>query len=319
MFLRTPKALSYDPTPSPSPCFREMDLSQVVPMKSRRASAILLLAMIVTGSICSAQTVAKRAPDFSLTISTPKSTIPSRGKKTYVPIHVLQKNTSQHTINIGRSSNPAFWYQMTVLLDGNPAPHTELYKRLTAPPAPNAPVIMDFFSVKLKPGKTRDLGVSLSDYYDFSTPGQYQITFARGTDPGQPDNVMVYSNTITVTVLPAPESNNTSPSPNASGITPASTNSQSFTPTNSTTFSPSQAEQPASFPSHQRKSLSRPSRSASKQTPRPRRPIPPCIAYRSRSPTSRPVSLSTDSTPNRKTCTTWSSRATEQPCTRLRP
>jgi hypothetical protein len=35
-------------------------------------------------------------------------------------------------------------------------------------------------------------------------PGKYSITFSKGTNPGQPNNIVVKSNTITITVV-APE------------------------------------------------------------------------------------------------------------------
>ncbi|HTW45929.1 MAG TPA: hypothetical protein VMD58_10315 [Acidobacteriaceae bacterium] len=122
--------------------------------------------------------------------------------------------------------NPAFWYKMDVILDGSPAPFTKLYTRLHEKRDPNAPVIFDSFLGTLKPGQSQNFSVTVSDYFDFSTPGHYEITFSRGTDPGQPDNAVVQSNTITITVIPAntpaPESTNPSPFPNASETTPSS-------------------------------------------------------------------------------------------------
>ncbi len=54
----------------------------------------------------------------------------------------------------------------------------------------------------IQPGHAQTFHVELSLYFDFGTPGKYEITFSRGTDPGQPDNVDVKSNTVTLTVLP---------------------------------------------------------------------------------------------------------------------
>jgi hypothetical protein len=174
-------------------------------MKNRRASTILLLTIIVTGSGYAAPSVSKHEPDFSLTISTDKSTITAQDNPG-VLVDVKEKNISDHIVNIGREGGPERWYRMTVLLDGSPAKLTAEGKEslLPKPYNPNVPLVGSVFFGTLKPGKTRDFEVPLSLYFDFSTPGDYEITFARGTDPGQPDNVEVKSNTITVTVV-APE------------------------------------------------------------------------------------------------------------------
>ncbi|MFZ0662173.1 MAG: hypothetical protein WAM66_05730 [Acidobacteriaceae bacterium] len=161
---------------------------------------VLFLTAQVGRGITPAQ---KHQPDFSLTISTGEETARAQGKQTYVGVNVTEKNTSPHTINIGRPANPADWYQMAVLFDGSPAPFTNFYKQLHQKRDPNAPIIADSFLGTLQPGKSRNFGVALSAYLDFSNPGTYEITFSRGTNPGQPDNVDVKSNTITITVLPA--------------------------------------------------------------------------------------------------------------------
>ena len=55
----------------------------------------------------------------------------------------------------------------------------------------------------LDPGESKTFHIVLTDYFDMSQPGYYEISFSRGTDQGMADNVEVKSNTLTVTVLPA--------------------------------------------------------------------------------------------------------------------
>ena len=94
---------------------------------------------------------------------------------------------------------------MSVLHDGNPVPFTNEYIQDHSPQKydPSVPVTISPYTGTLNPGKIQDFEVLLSEIYDLSAPGKYEITFSRGTDPGRPDNVDVKSNTITITVLPA--------------------------------------------------------------------------------------------------------------------
>jgi hypothetical protein len=54
---------------------------------------------------------------------------------------------------------------------------------------------------QLEPGKTITQGARINNAYKFDHPGNYTIQVSR-TVPGSPT---VYSNTITITVLPKPE------------------------------------------------------------------------------------------------------------------
>jgi hypothetical protein len=93
---------------------------------------------------------------------------------------------------------------MAVLCGGKPAPITEVYRRILS--TKDKPFVSFDGSIALstiEPGRTHTFYMPLTRFFDLSAPGKYKVTFSRGTDPGQPDNVNVKSNTITITVLPA--------------------------------------------------------------------------------------------------------------------
>jgi len=223
-------------------------------MNKKQVPAIFFLVLAGVGTSQAAQPAGKHAPDFTLTISTKEETVTSQNHMN-IGVNVEEKNISNHIISVGRPSDPARWYAMSVLLDLNPAPFTTEGKRSIAPKPydPNAPVTMDSFLGTLKPGQIQSFAVSLTAYFDLSSSGQYEITFSRGTDPGQPDNVVVQSNTITITVLPAgapsPESGSTSPPPNAPGVfsTPSSATGQPPRPIGSGTLHPNPSASTAEY------------------------------------------------------------------------
>jgi uncharacterized membrane protein len=96
---------------------------------------------------------------------------------------------------------------MNVLLDGHPAPITEMYRRFLAPKKQDSDVPFVYSGSgaveTINPGESRTFEITLNAFFDMSAPGKYEITFSSGTDPQQrPDDVEVKSNTITITVLP---------------------------------------------------------------------------------------------------------------------
>lgn len=155
------------------------------------------------------------APEFVLRISPSQSVIPvSKVTQTVFSlgeylrrfaIEVEEANISSHTINIGTSSSdPGDWYEMKVLLDGEPAPLTkEYYAHLHPQPHPESGNRILAFgsggSMPLEPGKTAQFRIPITDYFDMSKPGEYEITFSQGPERGQP--IEILSNTTTVTVV----------------------------------------------------------------------------------------------------------------------
>jgi len=164
--------------------------------------ATLLLGVPLIGSSPALTQTAKHKPDFTLRISTEDRTVPAQ-KNTDIWVKVKESNISDHPVDAGRTNQPADWYKMVALLDGRPAPKTELYRQILTPAKEGAPLTFSWAFWTIKPGHTQTFDVELSLYFDFSAPGKYAVTFIRGTNPGQPDNVDVKSNTITFIVLPA--------------------------------------------------------------------------------------------------------------------
>jgi len=170
----------------------------------KRLFIVLFAALVFVGSSNAAQPPKKHAPDFKLTISAEDETVKAQ-KDMDISVSVEERNISRHAVNAGRPGNPAVWYTMSVMLDGNPAPITELYREILAPKKydPNVIPTAGGFAYTIKPGESQKFEVPLTAFFDLTAPGRYEITFSRGTDPGQPDNVDVNSNPITITVLPA--------------------------------------------------------------------------------------------------------------------
>jgi hypothetical protein len=164
--------------------------------------AILLAGLTLVGSGNAAPPTGKHKPDFTLTISTEDATVKAQ-RDLEISVSVEEKNITRHSIEAGRTGNPGEWYGMSVMLDGHPAPIKELYREIITPKKrdPNAHVTISGAVWTIKPGKSMTFEVPLTAYFDISAPGKYEITFTRGTNPGQPNNVDVKSNTITITVL----------------------------------------------------------------------------------------------------------------------
>src|SRR5208283_2774269 len=105
----------------------------------------------------------KHAPDFTLTLSTAKETMPALRSADRLTIDVEEKNISQHPVNIGRSE-PGLWYQMSVLRNGLPAETTEEYRRITNPnpnPDPNRQISGSIMMGMLDPGESQTFHIVL--------------------------------------------------------------------------------------------------------------------------------------------------------------
>ena len=174
-------------------------------MKNRCLVIILVGLTLIWSGNAMPQT-GKHDPDFALTISTEEDTVKSQ-RDMDISVIVKETNISRHTINAGRLKEPGDWYTMSVALNGQPAPITEMYREILTPKrADPDPDVADTFGgllYSIKPGESQTFKVPLTAYFDLSTPGRYEITFARGTERGRPVSVDVKSNTITITVLPA--------------------------------------------------------------------------------------------------------------------
>jgi len=167
-------------------------------------AAAIVVGLIPVQSSVAASKPHKHKPDFSLILSTDNVVVESH-KDMDIEIDVKETNVSHHKVNVGRLvEEPGAWYSMRVLLNGRPVPTTAVYRDMLAPkkPDPNAPVEFNPIPGVLPPRKSKTFEIPLSRYFDMSTPGTYEITFWRGTDEGQADNLDVQSNTISITVIP---------------------------------------------------------------------------------------------------------------------
>jgi hypothetical protein len=116
---------------------------------------------------------------------------------------VKEKNMTDHPIDTSRPSDSCLRYRMEILRDGVQVQKTESMLLSETPPKGPHNEIGPFFSI-LKPGEVVQFEVPVSECYDMTVPGSYQITFTWESDPSQPDkNVQARSNTITIAVLPA--------------------------------------------------------------------------------------------------------------------
>jgi hypothetical protein len=157
------------------------------------------------------------APELTLRISPSQSvisvskvsqTVFSLGEyTTRFAIEVEETNISGHTLSGVGSGNTESWYELKVLWDGEPAPPTKsYYAHLHPNPKPNTESgahVLTFGSggyIPIEPGKTEKLRVPITDYFDMGKPGQYEITFSKGPQQGEP--IEVESNTVMVTVVP---------------------------------------------------------------------------------------------------------------------
>ncbi len=165
--------------------------------------AALLAALALAEGSLAAPPARKHAPDFKLKIFTDAKVVKAQNDMD-IPVSVEEKNISSHPVNAGRDNEPGDWYNMVVLCDGKPAPTTPKYQQILSPRKEDASHPLEFSGAlwTIQPGHAQTFHVELSLYFDFGTPGKYEVTFSRGTDPGQPDDVDVTSNTIMITVVP---------------------------------------------------------------------------------------------------------------------
>jgi hypothetical protein len=159
---------------------------------------------ICVANILGQSNAGKAKAQFTLQIHTAQDTYKS-GDGILVLVDLA--NISQQNFNECREVGDA-WFNMDVRGESGPAEQTEKLKRILHPPPPNPDDISSMTGSEicdsLEPGKAGQEEVPVSMYFRMKKPGKYSITFSKGTNPGQPNNIVVKSNTITITVV-APE------------------------------------------------------------------------------------------------------------------
>ena len=118
-------------------------------------------------------------------------------------VNVKITNKSNQTSCETIQANYSWKFKIAVLLDGMPLEEREEIQKIRKQGTPKG-----YGSFRMlrctKPGETATQGLNITNFYDMSKPGTYEITVTRETDPDHPDkSVTVKSNTITI-VVPEP-------------------------------------------------------------------------------------------------------------------
>jgi hypothetical protein len=164
---------------------------------------LLIGLMFVSYGVCSGQAApVKPAAIFTLQIHAEHDTYKSGD---VILVRVNKKNITKKLINCTISDDPDM-YLMDVMYEGSSADETDLLKEALRPPRPGeiGGYMGSAEAAFCPPGKIIERNMLLTRYFKMAKPGRYTITFSEQTFPGEPQkNVLVRSNTITVTVLPA--------------------------------------------------------------------------------------------------------------------
>lgn len=168
--------------------------------RMRRSLCGIGVLLLTLGALASAQVQEPIAiPPFTITISTPQSTVKLHSAVTLI---ITMVNASDHDIyyDVGSGAGVSERIFRTVVIDcdGNPAQETAYGMKVhgTEPNQHGGSAFGGRFPVK--PGGTVKEEVVLSKEFNLDKPGQYTIQ-AEHTDPES--RVSVKSNVITVTVI----------------------------------------------------------------------------------------------------------------------
>lgn len=115
-------------------------------------------------------------------------------------VGVTRKNTTDTTLFLWNVRNLISWVDFDVRMGSELVPETQNLKDSKSPIAV-ALALEDGYRTSLEPGETAGSNTHLSDLYDMSKPGVYQVTATLVCSRCGSNNVK--SNTITITVLPA--------------------------------------------------------------------------------------------------------------------
>ena len=148
---------------------------------------------------------------FTIHIHTDRDRYPTG---TEIRIMVDKTNITESPINCSISGSDGARYVMDVRYEDGPTEKTEELNE-TLHPKPRKPD--EFYSstsssmnASCKPGETQKDWITVTKYFHMTNPGRYEITFSQETFPGEPKkSVLVKSNTITITVLPADDPQST--------------------------------------------------------------------------------------------------------------
>lgn len=171
-------------------------------------SAFAFLALIVSAGVLGAQTSPDN-PKFTILIAADK---PEVALGSDIVIIITTTNTSEEPIRVsfGYHGNMPDGYQFD-MQDEQGTLVAKFGPRYRQLPNGNNFRLPDRPAGSMRwgdlmPGKKMEIRAKLSDDYNFDHPGKYKIRVWKPATPGTPELPelnRVYSNTITITVLPA--------------------------------------------------------------------------------------------------------------------
>jgi len=169
--------------------------------------AILFLTFEISAGVLVTQTVPAN-PKFTILIGSPMAEV-TMGSDIDIWMKVTNISNDPIIVPFGRHGNVDDGYQFDVRdeHDAKVAKVGTRYvqssdgKQLRLPSRPSGSSVPG--GVELGPGKVMDGSAWISDIYQFDRSGRYTIQVSRAATRGKPDDGMIYSNTIIITVLPA--------------------------------------------------------------------------------------------------------------------
>lgn len=163
-----------------------------------------LLFAVHAGSLC-AQTREQEAAGFTSAGFT--LTISENHHEVSPPYHevlVRLTNTSEGIIRGGGCLALRGMYNISIVYDGVPIEETDAVRKLKKYRKEDGGCTSGNPTWRLKPGEYHDDLLSVTEFYNMSKPGAYEITVTKETFPDHPErSVTVKSNTITI-VVPEP-------------------------------------------------------------------------------------------------------------------
>jgi hypothetical protein len=167
----------------------------------RLGSFLVMMVFVIFAAVATSQTTGNSEPGFTLSISVfHRGGMPPN-------THLLDVKTT-NTSNVRSCEtvrpNHSWKFNISVLLDGIPLEEKEGIQKIRKEGIPRG--YGGFVQLWCtKPGESALEELNVTDFYDMSKPGTYEITVSRETDPDHPDkSVTVKSNTLTI-VVPQPE------------------------------------------------------------------------------------------------------------------
>jgi hypothetical protein len=118
---------------------------------------------------------------------------------------VRTTNTSSSVIRWGGCLALRGMYNISILYNGAPIEESDAVRRLKKYRKEDGGCRSGLVSWTIKPGEYHDDQLSITEFYDMSKPGTYEIAVSRDSFPDNPDkNVTIKSNTLTI-IVPEPE------------------------------------------------------------------------------------------------------------------